>query len=52
MEMMQETFKLAKESLEHAVDDMKRFYDRKSCTSIKYQPGDLVLLEGTNIRSD
>ena len=52
VEMMQGTFKLAKESLEHAAKDMKRFHDRKSRTSIEYQPGDLVLLEGTNIRSD
>ena len=52
VEMMQGTFKLAKESLEHAAEDMKRFHDRKSRTSIEYQPGDLVLLEGTNIRSD
>ena len=52
VEMMQGTFRLAKESLEHAVKDMKRFYDRKSCTSTEYQPGDLVLLEGTNIHSD
>ena len=27
VEMMQGTFKLAKESLEHAASDMKRFYD-------------------------
>ena len=52
VEMMQGTFKLAKESLEHAAKDMKRFYDRKSRTSVEYQPGDLILLEGTNIRSD
>ena len=52
VEMMQGMFKLAKESLEHAVKDMKRFYDRKSRVSTEYQPGDLVLLEGTNIRSD
>ena len=30
VDMMQGTFKLAKESLEHAVGDMKRFYDRKT----------------------
>ena len=52
VEMMQGTFKLAKESLEHAAKDMKRFYNRKSCMNTEYQPGDLVLLEGTNICSD
>ena len=31
---------------------MKKFYDRKGRTSIEYKPGDLVLLEGTNIRSE
>jgi len=50
--MMQGTIKLAKESLEHAAEDMKKFYDRKVHPSIDYKKGDLVLLEGTNIRSD
>ena len=34
IEMMQGTFKLAKESLEHAAENMKWFYDRKSHTSV------------------
>jgi len=50
--MMQGTIKLAKESLEHIAEDMKKFYDRKVHPSVDYQKGDLVLLEGTNIQSD
>ena len=50
--MMQGTFKLAKESLEHAASDMKKFYDQKTQSVTDYQKGDLVLLEGTNIQSD
>jgi len=50
--MMQGTIKLAKESLEHAAKAMKKFYDRKVRPSVDYKKGDLVLLEGTNIRSD
>jgi len=49
VEMMQGTIKLAKESLEHAAKDMKKFYDRKVRPSVDYKKGDLVLLEGTNI---
>lgn len=52
VEMMQGTFKLAQESLEHAASDMKKFYDRKTRPVMDYQKGDLVLLKGTNIRSD
>jgi len=52
VEMMQGTIKLAKESLEHAAEDMKKFYDRKVHPSVDYKKGDLILLEGTNIRSD
>ena len=49
VEMMQGTIKLAKESLEHAAEDMKKFYDRKVHPSIDYKKRDLILLEGTNI---
>jgi len=49
---MQGTIKLAKESLEHAAKDMKKYYDRKVRPSIDYKKGDLILLEGTNIQSD
>ena len=52
VEMMQGTFKLAKESLEHTASDMKKFYDWNTRPTIKYQKGDLVLLEETNIWSD
>lgn len=39
-------------ALERAADTMKRFYDRTKGTSVEYQPGDKVWLEGTNIRVD
>ena len=51
-EMMKATFRLAKESLDHAVADMKKYYDRKARPEKEYKKGDQVLLEGTNIRSD
>ena len=52
VETMKGTIKLAKESLEHVALDMKKYYDRKVRPSIEYKKGDLVLLEGTNIRSE
>ena len=48
--MMQGMFKLAKELLEHAAEDMKRFYNWKTQPVVEYKKGDLVLLEGTNIQ--
>ena len=51
-EMMKGTFRLAKESLNHAASDMKKYYDRKTRPGKEYQKGDQVLLKGTNIRSD
>lgn len=51
-EMMKGTFRLAKESLNHAATDMKKYYDRKTRLEKEYTKGDQVLLEGTNIRSD
>ena len=50
--MMQGTIKLAGKSLEHVAEDMKKFYNRNVCPSIDYKREDLILLEGTNIRSD
>jgi len=47
--MMQGTIRLAKESLEHAAEDMKKFYDRKVHPFIDYKKEVLVLLEGINI---
>ena len=38
--------------LEHAAANMKCFHDRHAHDHHKYQPGDLVLLEVTNIRTD
>ena len=51
-EMMKGTFQLAKESLDHAATDMKKYYDRKTWPEAEYKKGDQVLLEGTNIRSN
>ena len=50
--MMKGTFKLAKESLDHAASDMKKYYDRKARPEQSYEKGEQVLLEGTNICSD
>ena len=47
--MMQGTIKLAKESLEHTAEDMKKFYNRRVFPFVEYRKGDLVLLEETNI---
>jgi len=52
VEMMQGTIKLAKESLEHTAEDMKKFYNRRVFPFVEYRKGDLVLLEETNIWSD
>ena len=38
-----------KEALEKAATTMKKFYDQTRGEPINYQPGDLVLLEATNI---
>lgn len=51
-DMMKGTFRLAKESLDHAASDMKKYYDRKARLEKEYCKGDQVLLEGTNIQSD
>ena len=51
-EMMKGTFRLAKESLNHAASDMKKYYNWKVRPEKEYQKGDQVLLEGANIRLD
>ena len=38
--------------LEHAATDTKCFHDRRAHDHHKYQPGNLVLLEATNICTD
>ena len=42
----------ASSALKLAQDQMKRFYDQKCGDAIKYQPGDLVYLENSNIKTD
>ena len=46
---MKSTQQVAKSTLKMAAYDMKRFHDRKVRPPVEYQPGDLVLLEATNI---
>ena len=41
----------AKAALQLANDDMKRFYDAHKGKAVEYAPGDLVLLEGTNLKT-
>ena len=52
VEHMKRTQDEARVALEHAAADMKRFHDRHARDRREYQPGDLVLLEATNIRTD
>ena len=40
---------IAESALKMANYDMKWFHDRKTCSPIEYKPGDLVLVESTNI---
>ena len=49
---MRKAHKEAKEALDHAAEDMKRFYNRRHWKGKGYSIGDLVLLEATNIWSD
>ena len=49
IEEMKSTQQVAKSALKMAAYDMKRFHDRKIRPPVEYQPGDLVLLEATNI---
>ena len=51
IEEMKSNQQVAKSALKMAAYDMKHFHDRKVCPPVKYQPGDLVLLEATNIRT-
>ena len=52
MEEMKSTQQVAKSALKMAAYDMKHFHDRKVHPPFKYQPGDLVLLKATNIRTE
>ena len=49
---MKSTQQVAKSALKMAAYDMKCFHDRKVHPPVEYQPGDLVLLEATNIRTE
>ena len=42
----------AQSALKKAAADMKKFYDRTRGEAIGYKPGDLVLLEATNLNTD
>ena len=48
---MKDTWKEAESALKQAADKMKHFYDQRRGELINYKPGDLVLLEATNINS-
>src|ERR1700710_1299588 len=39
-------------ALTRAAEDMKKYYDKYRSEAPDYQPGDLVYLEGTNLKSD
>ena len=49
---MRKAHKEAKEALDHAAKDMKRFYNQKHKRGKEYSVSNLVLLEATNIWSD
>ena len=49
---MNTTRQIAESVLKMANYDMKQFHDRKTQPPIKYKPGDLVLVESTNIRME
>ena len=49
---MNTTRQIAESALKMANYDMKWFHDRKTHPPIKYKPGDLVLVESTNIRTE
>ena len=49
---MKSNQQVAKSALKMAAYDMKRFHDQKVRPLVEYQPGDLVLLEATNIRTE
>ena len=49
---MKSTQQITKSALKMASYDMKRFHDQKVQPPVKYKPGDLVLLEATNIQTE
>ena len=52
IEEMKSNQQVAKSALKMAAYNMKCFHNRKVCPLVKYQPGDLVLLEATNIHTE
>lgn len=42
----------ARAALTFAKETMKHIYDKHTHTFVDYQPGDLVWLEGTNLKTD
>ena len=49
---MQEAREEAQSALKKAAADMKKFYNQTRGETIGYKPGDLVLLEATNLNID
>jgi len=52
VERMERIRKEAEAALERAARDMKTFYDRRHQEAPAFQPGDEVLLEGENLRTN
>lgn len=48
---MESIHKLCKEALEHTRESMRKHYDKRSKAAPKYQVGDLVMLNGKNLRT-
>ena len=52
VEEMKNTQQITKSTLKMVLYDIKWFHDHKVCPPIEYKPGDLVLLEATNIKTE
>ena len=52
VEEMKSTQQITKSALKMASYNMKRFHDQKVWPPVEYKPGDLVLLEATNIKTE
>ena len=52
VEEMKSTQQIAKSTLKMASYNMKQFHDQKVQPPVEYKPGDLVLLEATNIKTE
>ena len=49
---MKTTQQIAKSALKMASYNIKQFHDHKVRPPVEYQPGDLVLLKATNIKTE